>query len=58
MRPEFKEVIAGCVTQFGEQSTNVARNASLQEALPVETAAVTVDRECGSAQTAVNFAAL
>jgi acetyl-CoA acetyltransferase family protein len=55
---DVEEVIAGCVMQFGEQSTNVARNAWLQEGLPVEAAAVTVDRQCGSAQTAVNFGAL
>src|SRR5215207_3787259 len=55
---EVEEVIAGCVMQFGEQGTNVARNAWLQEGLPVEAAAVTVDRQCGSAQTAVNFGAL
>jgi acetyl-CoA acetyltransferase family protein len=55
---DVEEVIAGCVMQLGEQSTNVARNAWLQEGLPVEAAAVTVDRQCGSAQTAVNFGAL
>jgi acetyl-CoA acetyltransferase family protein len=56
--PELVEdVIAGCVHQYGEQSLNVARNAWLQAGLPVETAATTVDRACGSAQQAVNFAA-
>jgi acetyl-CoA acetyltransferase family protein len=50
-------VIAGCVQQFGEQSMNVARNAWLQEGLPIETAAQTVDMQCGSAQVAVNLGA-
>jgi acetyl-CoA acyltransferase len=51
------DVIAGCVQQIGEQSWNVARNAWLQAGLPIETAATTVDRQCGSAQQAVNFGA-
>ena len=54
---EVEDVIAGCVMQFGEQGLNVARNAWLQEGLPIEAAATTVDRQCGSAQQAVNFAA-
>lgn len=54
---EVEDVIAGCVQQFGEQSMNVARNAWLQEGHPVEAAASTVDRQCGSAQAAVNFGA-
>jgi acetyl-CoA acyltransferase len=54
---EVEDVIAGCVQQLGEQSMNVARNAWLQEGLPIETAASTVDRQCGSAQQAVNFGA-
>jgi len=52
-----EDVIAGCVQQYGEQSWNVARNAWLQAGLPIETAATTVDRQCGSAQQAVNFGA-
>lgn len=52
-----EDVVAGCVSQFGEQGFNVARNAWLQAGLPVETPATTVDRQCGSAQQAVNFAA-
>jgi acetyl-CoA acyltransferase len=52
-----QDVIAGCVHQYGEQSANVARNAWLQAGLPVQTAAVTIDRACGSAQQAINFAA-
>jgi acetyl-CoA acyltransferase len=54
---EVEDVIAGCVQQYGEQMFNVARNAWLQAGLPVETPATTVDRQCGSAQQAVNFAA-
>ena len=54
---EVEDVIAGCVQQFGEQGLNVARNAWLQEGLPIETPGTTVDRQCGSAQQAVNFAA-
>jgi acetyl-CoA acyltransferase len=55
---EVEDVIAGCVQQIGPQSMNVARNAWLQAGLPVEAAASTVDRQCGSAQAAVNLAAL
>ncbi len=52
---EVEDVVAGCVQQFGEQAFNIARNAWLQEGLPIETPATTVDRQCGSAQQAVNF---
>jgi acetyl-CoA acetyltransferase family protein len=52
-----EDVIAGCVQQYGEQGFNVARNAWLQAGLPIETPATTVDRQCGSAQQAVNFGA-
>ena len=52
-----EDVVAGCVSQFGEQGLNVARNAWLQEGLPIETPGTTVDRQCGSAQQAVNFSA-
>jgi acetyl-CoA acyltransferase len=55
---EVEDVLAGCVQQFGEQSFNVARNAWLHEGLPIEAAAMTIDRQCGSAQQAVNFGAL
>lgn len=50
------EVIAGCVQQLGEQSFNVGRNAWLQAGLPIETAATTIDVQCGSGQQAVGFA--
>ena len=52
-----EDVIGGCVQQIGEQSFNVTRNAWLQAGLPMETPSSTVDRQCGSAQQAVNFAA-
>jgi acetyl-CoA acetyltransferase family protein len=54
---EVEDVVAGCVQQYGEQMFNVGRNAWLQAGLPVETPATTVDRQCGSAQQAVNFGA-
>jgi len=54
---EVEDVVAGCVQQYGEQMFNVGRNAWLQAGLPVQTPATTVDRQCGSAQQAVNFAA-
>ena len=54
---EVGDVIAGCVQQYGEQSFNVARNAWLQAGLPFEVPAMTIDRQCGSAQQAVNLGA-
>jgi acetyl-CoA acyltransferase len=52
-----EDVITGCVQQYGDQSFNIGRNAWLQAGLPVETPATTIDRQCGSAQQAVNFGA-
>ena len=52
-----EDVVAGCVQQFGEQGFNIARNAWLEAGLPVTTPSTTIDRQCGSAQQAVNFAA-
>jgi len=52
-----EDVVAGCVQQFGEQGFNIARNAWLQAGLPIETPGTTIDRQCGSAQQAVNFSA-
>src|ERR671928_127131 len=52
-----EDVVGGCVQQYGEQMFNVTRNAWLQAGLPIETPATTVDRQCGSAQQAINFAA-
>jgi acetyl-CoA acyltransferase len=54
---EVEDVVAGCVQQFGEQGINIARNAWLEAGLPMETPATTVDRQCGSAQQAINFGA-
>jgi acetyl-CoA acetyltransferase family protein len=52
-----EDVVTGCVQQYGEQSYNIGRNAWLQAGLPIETPATTIDRQCGSAQQAVNFGA-
>ncbi|HYU60785.1 MAG TPA: thiolase family protein [Solirubrobacterales bacterium] len=54
---EVEDVVAGCVQQFGEQGINIGRNAWLEAGLPMETPATTVDRQCGSAQQAINFGA-
>jgi acetyl-CoA acyltransferase len=54
---EVEDVVTGCVQQFGEQGINIGRNAWLEAGLPIETPATTIDRQCGSAQQAVNFAA-
>ena len=51
------DVIVGCVTQIGPQSTNIARNAALAAGLPQTVPGTTVDRQCGSSQQAVHFAA-
>jgi len=54
---DVDDVLAGCVMQIGEQSYNIARNAWLERGLPIETPAATIERQCGSAQQAVNFGA-
>ncbi len=54
---EVGQVIAGCVTQTGEQTFNIARTAWLSAGLPVEVAGTTVDSQCGSSQQATNLAA-
>src|SRR6201991_5337310 len=54
---EVEDVVGGCVQQFGEQAYNITRNAWLEAGLPEETPATTVDRQCGSGQQAINFAA-
>src|SRR5207302_2018175 len=51
------DVIAGCVGQVGEQAFNVARNAVLAAGFPESVPATTVDRQCGSSQQAIHFAA-
>jgi acetyl-CoA acetyltransferase family protein len=58
IKPEqVDDVVFGCVSQVGEQSINVARNAWLAAEFPVTTPATTVDRQCGSSQQAIHFAA-
>jgi acetyl-CoA acetyltransferase family protein len=54
---DVEDVIVGCTAPFGEQSRNVARNAWLQAGYPVEVPAITIDRRCGSGQSAVSYAA-
>lgn len=51
------DVITGCVTQAGEQAMQVARMGVLASNLPDSTPAVTIDRQCGSSQQAIQFAA-
>ena len=51
------DVILGCVVQANEQSTNIARNAWLTAGFPVSVPATTIDRQCGSSQQAIHFAA-
>jgi acetyl-CoA acyltransferase len=53
----IEDVVFGCVSQVGEQSLNVARNVVLQAGFPVSVPATTVDRQCGSGQQAIHFAA-
>jgi acetyl-CoA C-acetyltransferase len=51
------DVIMGCVGQVGEQSLNIARNAVLASTLPESVPATSVDRQCGSSQQTLHFAA-
>ena len=53
----IEDVIMGCVSQAGEQSNHIGRNAVLASRLPHSVPAVTIDRQCGSSQQAVQFAA-
>ena len=52
-----EDVIMGCVMQFGPQSMDIARTAWLSAGLPETTAGVTIDRQCGSSQQSIHFAA-
>jgi acetyl-CoA acyltransferase len=52
-----EDVITGCVIQVGEQSGNIGRQAVLAAGMPESVPAVTIDRKCGSAQQALDFAA-
>ncbi len=54
---EVDDVIAGCVTQTGEQGMNIARASALIAGFPIEVPGTTINRFCGSGQQAVNFAA-
>src|SRR4029079_10105541 len=54
---EVEDVIAGAVTQIGDQSVNIARNALLGAGFPESVPGTTVDRQCGSSQQAISFAA-
>jgi acetyl-CoA C-acetyltransferase len=53
----IEDVIMGCVGQVGEQSFQIARNAVLASTLPDSVPAVSIDRQCGSSQQAIQFAA-
>lgn len=53
----IEDVYAGCVTQAGQQSQNIARNAALAAGLPEHVPGTTIDRQCGSSQQATTFAA-
>jgi acetyl-CoA C-acetyltransferase len=52
-----EDVILGCVVQIGQQAVNVARNAVLASMLPQSVPGTTIDRQCGSSQQALHFAA-
>jgi acetyl-CoA C-acetyltransferase len=54
---QIEDVIMGCVMQTGEQSNNVARNAVLASKLPESVPGTSIDRQCGSSQQALHFAA-
>src|SRR3989475_10620047 len=58
IKPEqVEDVVFGCVSQVGEQSLNVGRNAWLAAGFPETIPATTVDRQCGSSQQSIHFAA-
>jgi acetyl-CoA C-acetyltransferase len=54
---DVEQVVGGCVTQAGEQASNVTRTAWLSQSLPYEVAATTIDCQCGSSQQANHFVA-
>jgi acetyl-CoA acetyltransferase family protein len=54
---EIEDVIMGCVGQVGEQGINIGRNAALAAGFPESVVGTTVDRQCGSSQQALHFAA-
>lgn len=56
-KKEVDDVICGCVTQCSEQAANIARIAALIAGFPKEVPGVTIDRQCGSSEQAIHFAA-
>ena len=54
---QIEDVIMGCVMQVGEQSNNIARNAIMASQLPESVPGTSIDRQCGSSQQALHFAA-
>ena len=56
-RGQVDDIIMGCVSMVGDQALNIGRNSALLAGFPPEVPAVTIDRQCGSSQQAVNFAA-
>jgi len=54
---QIEDVIMGCVMQVGEQSSNIARNAVMASKLPESVPGTSIDRQCGSSQQALHFAA-
>lgn len=54
---QVEDVLMGCVMQVGEQSTNIGRNAVLASKLPITVPSTSIDRQCGSSQQALHFAA-
>jgi acetyl-CoA acetyltransferase family protein len=56
-RAQVEDIIMGCVSAVGEQALNIGRNSALLAGFPPEVPAVTIDRQCGSSQQAVHFAA-
>ncbi|QMW22935.1 acetyl-CoA C-acetyltransferase [Sandaracinobacteroides saxicola] len=54
---QVEDVIMGCVSQFGQQAVNIARNAVMASSLPESVPGTSVDRQCGSSQQALHFAA-
>ncbi|MFN8455124.1 MAG: beta-ketoacyl synthase N-terminal-like domain-containing protein, partial [Anaerolineae bacterium] len=54
---QVEDIIMGCVSMVGEQALNIGRNSALLAGFPPQVPAVTIDRQCGSSQQAVHFAA-
>lgn len=54
---QVEDIIMGCVSMVGDQALNIGRNSALLAGFPPQVPAVTIDRQCGSSQQAVHFAA-